>query len=119
MNDDLAAVLREIGQYAANWRAGARERPHAPARSFPETLERFAAPTPQRGAPIADIVKDLIALAEPGLANMVGPRFFGWVIGATEPAGLAADWLASVWAQNTGNCEATPSAAAVEEITRR
>ena len=50
---------------------------------------------------------------------MVGPRFFGWVIGATEPAGMAADWLTSAWAQNTGNAHATPAASACEEITGR
>ena len=48
---------------------------------------------------------------------MVGPRFFGWVIGATEPAGMAADWLTSAWAQNVGNAHATPAASACEERT--
>src|SRR5262249_23753260 len=57
--------------------------------------------------------------APAGLAAMTGPRFFGWVIGATEPAGVAADWLASAWGQNTGNATATPTTCAVEETSGR
>ena len=65
------------------------------------------------------MIADLAERAAPGLANMIGPRVFGWVIGATEPAGMAADWLTSAWAQNTGNAHATPAASACEEITAR
>jgi glutamate/tyrosine decarboxylase-like PLP-dependent enzyme len=43
-------------------------------------------------------------------------RFFGWVMGGTLPAGLAADWLVSAWDQNAGMRYATPAAAAVEEV---
>lgn len=117
MNDnELASVLRGVADYAASWRAGANTRPHAPQASFEDMRAKLSAPTPEHGASLDAVIKDLIALAEPGLAAMVGPRFFGWVIGGTEPAGLAADWLTSAWAQNTGNYQATPAAAAVEEI---
>ena len=61
------------------------------------------------------VIRELIALAEPGLAAMTGPRFFGWVIGGSNPVGVAADWLTSIWGQNTANHLATPSASAVEE----
>ncbi len=50
----------------------------------------------------------LAAVAEPGLMAMPSGRFFGWVIGGTLPAALAADWLVSAWDQNTGLRYATP-----------
>ena len=50
---------------------------------------------------------------------MPGPRFFGWVIGASHPAGVAADWLTSVWGQNVGNHEASPAGAAAETVSAR
>ena len=57
--------------------------------------------------------------AEPGLMAMPSGRFFGWVIGGTLPAALAADWLVSAWDQNAGMRFATPGVAAVEEAAGR
>lgn len=42
-------------------------------------------------------------------------RFFGWVIGGTLPAAMAADWLVSAWDQNSALRYATPAIAAIEE----
>jgi hypothetical protein len=39
---------------------------------------------------------------EPGLTAMPAGRFFGFVIGGTVPAALAADWLVSASDQNSG-----------------
>ena len=50
---------------------------------------------------------------------MTGPRFFGWVIGASHPAGVAADWLTAAWGQNAGNHEASPAAAAAETVAAK
>lgn len=117
--DELAAVLGEIAAYAARYRAGVAQRPHRPALPYEAMQARLDGPTPEQGAPLDRLMTELIELAEPGLAAMIGPRFFGWVIGATAPAGMAADWLTSAWAQNAGNGFATPSASAIEETAAR
>jgi glutamate/tyrosine decarboxylase-like PLP-dependent enzyme len=46
-------------------------------------------------------------------------RFYGWVIGGTLPAALAADWMVSAWDQNTGLRFATPGVVAAEEAAAR
>src|SRR5215472_7191482 len=45
-----------------------------------------------------------------------GGRFFGWVIGGTLPAALAADWLTSTWDQNGASNLTAPAEAVVEEV---
>lgn len=65
--------------------------------------------------PAAAVVEYLADNAEPGLMAMPSGRFFGWVIGGTLPAALAADWLVSAWDQNSGMRYATPAIAAIEE----
>jgi glutamate/tyrosine decarboxylase-like PLP-dependent enzyme len=115
----LKALMAQVAEHAAAYRAGAGERAHRPEQSYEAALARFDAPTPERGVSEDEMVEELVRLTAPGLAEMIGPRFFGWVIGGTAPAGMAADWLASAWGQNAGNALATPSAAAVEEVSGR
>lgn len=118
-SDQLRAILRDVSDRAVAFRESRADAPHRPMQSYAELRAAFEGATPERGAPISDVIGELADLAAPGLANMVGPRFFGWVIGATEPAGMAADWLTSAWGQNTGNAHATPASSACEEITGR
>jgi glutamate/tyrosine decarboxylase-like PLP-dependent enzyme len=118
-NESLHALLADVAARAVEYRAGAGTRLHRPEAGYAELRARFDRPAPEKGAPADEVIAELAALVEDGLANMIGPRFFGWVIGASAPAGMAADWLTSAWAQNTGNASATPAASACEEITGR
>lgn len=112
---DLHDMLIEVAETAAHFRAGGATRPHRPDLTYAQAKARFERALPDAGIPAREAVRELVQLAEGGLANMIGPRFFGWVIGATAPAGLAADWLTSAWGQNAGNATATPAASASEE----
>lgn len=116
---DLRALLEDVARRAATFRERAGVRPHRPDLSYADALARFAGPAPQAGVSAAAAIEELDQMVQGGLANMTGPRFFGWVIGASAPPGLAADWLTSAWGQNVGNALATPAASACEEITAR
>jgi glutamate/tyrosine decarboxylase-like PLP-dependent enzyme len=117
--EQMSAVLRGVAERAVAYRSSRADASARPLQTYAEACAAFDAPAPERGAPMDAVIDELAALAEPGLANMVGPRFFGWVIGATELAGVAADWLTSAWGQNTGNAHATPASSACEEISGR
>lgn len=116
---NFEALLTRIARYSAERRAGDGERLHRPMATYAEQLEKFRLPVEDAGVPADQVIEELIAFSEPGLAAVTGPRFYGWVMGASNPLGVAADWLTSVWGQNTGNHAATPSSAAVERQAGR
>jgi glutamate/tyrosine decarboxylase-like PLP-dependent enzyme len=48
-----------------------------------------------------------------------GPRYFGFVVGGSLPAALAADWLTSAWDQNACFHVMSPAASVAEEVAGR
>ena len=83
----------------------------------PATLRaRLAKPLSNAGMDAERVVSELIRDTEGSLVASPGGRFFGWVIGGTLPAAIAADWLASAWDQNAGLYATSPAAAIVEEV---
>jgi glutamate/tyrosine decarboxylase-like PLP-dependent enzyme len=71
---------------------------------------------PEEGRDGSEIIDDLARAAEPGLVGNVGSNFFGWVMGASHPVGVAADWLTSAWGQNSGIYHTAPAAAVAEDV---
>jgi len=71
---------------------------------------------PAAGTDPTAVIEHLAAAADPGLVASAGPRYFGFVIGGSLPAALAADWLAAAWDQDAGLYACGPAAAVVEEV---
>ena len=105
--------------HAKAFRASLPERPPRPTIAPADMLARFDGPTPELGEDGASVIEALAQAAEPGLTAMAGPRFFGWVIGASHETGVAADMLASAWGQNAGMYAGTPAAAVAEYTASR
>ena len=114
-SDSYDQALTRAAVHARAWLESVSERPVGPRATAAELLAAFGGPLPDGPTPPEDVVDMLAALSEPGLMAMQSGRFFGWVIGGTLPAALAADWLVSAWDQNTGMRYATPATATAEE----
>ena len=110
------AVLDVAERHARAWLAGVSERPIPPRLQADEIKDRLGRDLPEDGEPATDVIARLAEGAEPGMIAIGSPRFYGWVIGGTQPVALAADWLVSAWDQNTGLRTITPGAVAVEEL---
>jgi len=117
--DDMQAGLRAAAEKAIAYRTNSVEGLQRPRKTYQEMRKVFDAALPEGGTEFSELIGELAGQAEPGLHATTGSRFFGWVIGASHPVGVAADWLTSAWGQNCGNHTAAPAAAAVEEIAAR
>ena len=107
--------LATAADHARRWLGSIPDRRVAPRASADELRSVFGGRLPERGSDPSEVIDALAAGADAGLMAIASGRFFGWVIGGTLPAALAADWLVSAWDQNTGLRYATPATSAIEE----
>jgi len=118
-DQSIRRLFLQAAEAAAAYREKVADLPQRPLRTYDDYRATADATTPIEGRPAEDVIAELVRFSEPGLAAMTGPRFFAWVVGASAPVGVAADWLATAWGQNTGNHHATPATAVAEEIAAR
>ncbi|MGF1748463.1 pyridoxal phosphate-dependent decarboxylase family protein [Vibrio cionasavignyae] len=63
----------------------------------------------------SQVIDDMVKNVDAGLIASGGARFFGYAIGSSFPASLAADWLVSAWDQNVPYYVSSPAMSVVEE----
>jgi glutamate/tyrosine decarboxylase-like PLP-dependent enzyme len=113
------AALDRASAHVREWLASMPQR-RVPASATADEVGATLGETIPDGPSSPESVIDLLADAvEPGLLASPSGRFYGWVIGGTLPAALAADWLVSAWDQNAGMRNATTGVVAAEEVAAR
>lgn len=114
--DERQRALDAAHRAATRFLAGLDDRPVWPRATLEEMIGVFGGPLPEAGTDAEEVVTALAADADPGLVAIPGGRFFGFVIGGTLPAALAADWLVSAWDQNSGSSTMTTAVVAMERV---
>ncbi len=117
MASDQASLLRRAAEHAAAYLEGIDDRPVAPDRGV--DLSPLDGPLPSGPGDPEEALRLLADVAAPATMAIAGSRFFGWVMGGSYPVGLAADWIASAWDQNTAFAAATPATVALEAAALR
>lgn len=115
-DDSLRAALSAALEQTLSFRADDADAPVAAHRPYEQLRAQLARPLADDPIPSAEVVHDLIRSVEGGITRNTGPRFFGWVMGGSTPAALAADWLTSAWDQNAGAYAVAPAASIAEEV---
>lgn len=111
-----ASLLNLTAAHATRYLDTVGERPIGATVSLQALRTRLARPLPETPLAGEQVIDDLVADTAGGILGSGNPRFFGWVIGGTLPAALAADWLTSTWDQNAASNVTAPAEAIVEEV---
>jgi glutamate/tyrosine decarboxylase-like PLP-dependent enzyme len=107
------AALEYALETAKRYLAEIDDSPVLPARG-----ERFGGELPEEGDGAVTALSELVARADIATRSS-GPRFFHFVTGGTTPAALGADWLTSLFDQNSFSAVSSPYGAQLEEVTIR
>lgn len=114
LTQDELAALEAAHQHVVTYRQSGPDRPIPPRVSLDEAVSLFRQPLPEQGQPADQVIHQLAIDAEPGLNNMTSGGFYGYVIGASYPVGVAADNMVSAWGQNAGSSFETPAISGME-----
>lgn len=115
-NSTFAGPLNAALRHTLAHVDGMRNRSVDATASLDDLRSRINVPLTDAGIASEQVIDELAGACEGGIVGSAGPRFFGFVIGGSLPAALAADWLTSAWDQNAGLYVIGPAASLVEEV---
>jgi glutamate/tyrosine decarboxylase-like PLP-dependent enzyme len=112
-------LLHDSADRAIRYLEGLPDRSVAPEPQALAALQRFDEPLPEHPDDPERVIALLDEAGSPATMATAGPRFFGFVIGGSQPVTVAAQWLATAWDQNAGAYTASPVAAVLEQVAQR
>jgi glutamate/tyrosine decarboxylase-like PLP-dependent enzyme len=113
---DVAALLLSAAERGSRYRESLAGRRVAPEASALARLGALGGTLPEDPSDAAFVLALLDEVGSPATVATAGGRYFGFVVGSSLPAALAANWLAGAWDQNASVAVMSPAAVALEEI---
>ena len=84
-----------------------------------QLLKKFSEELPLNPSDPEEVITHLHKCGSSSAVASAGSRYFGFVIGGSLPASLAANWISSAWDQNAGLGVTSPVNAFIETITSK
>ena len=111
------ALLLKTAERAVSYLQSLQNRRVAPTKDDLQNLDVLSRSLPDGPIPADRVIELLDRYGSPATMASNGGRYFGFVIGSSLPAALAADWLTSAWNQNGGLELSSPVATRLEAIS--
>jgi glutamate/tyrosine decarboxylase-like PLP-dependent enzyme len=115
-NMTFRKLLDSTLAHSLNYIESLDEVPVSTSASLADLRQRLGHPLADKGMDATQVIDELVADVEGGILGTSGGRFFGWVVGGSVPAALAADWLTSTWDQPAALYASGPAIAVIEEV---
>src|SRR5256714_601521 len=112
-------LLRTTAERAARYLADLKDRGVAPTPEALANLRRLDEPLPEHPTDPTAVIALLDDIGSPATMASAGGRFFGFVVGGSLPAAVAASNLGAAWDQNAGIVVLSPIAARLEQVAMR
>jgi glutamate/tyrosine decarboxylase-like PLP-dependent enzyme len=112
-------LLKDAAERAIQYLEGLENRRVTPTPEALIRLRELDHPLPSAPQDPASVISLLDGIGSPATVASAGGRFFGFVVGGSLPAALAANWLAGAWDQDAGLWTLSPTAATLEEVSLR
>ena len=116
MTDSIRDLLHSVADRAATYLETQDERGVAPSEAAVQRLSELDEALPDAPTAPEEVLALLDDIGSPATVTTSGRRFFGFVIGGSVPAALAANWMAGAWDQNAGLRVASPIAVKTEDV---
>ena len=111
-------IFDQVKDYAFEYVDNILERNVFPSPEAIERLKTFDEKLPVKSSNARDVLEQLHRYGSPATVAHTGGRYFGFVIGGTLPAALAARWLADFWDQNAGLYMTSPVISRLETVVQ-
>jgi glutamate/tyrosine decarboxylase-like PLP-dependent enzyme len=112
----MEQLLKYAAQRATEYLDDVQTRKVAPSAEALQGLSRLEEALPEQATDAETVLSLLHEVGSPATVATAGPRFFGFVVGGSIPAALAANWLAGAWDQNAGLTVLSPIGAKLEQV---